>query len=120
MVYIYIYIHISNIIYIHGTYFFPKRYAAHIGLHVRSSAPKVGSKFIPGEESPMTTNKKGRTCHWGNAANLHLVRGTQCNGLGETHPSAALREPRAIKSRTIENDGSGSATHGRVRDHLSV
>ena len=68
----------------------------------------------------MTTKKKGRICLRGNAANLHLVRGTQCNGLGETHPSAALREPRAIKSRTIVNDGSGSATHGRVRDHLSV
>ena len=38
----------------------------------------------------------------------------------ETHPSAALREPRAIKSRTIVKDGSGSATHGRVRDDLSV
>ena len=37
--------------------FFPKRYAAHIELHVRSSAPKVRSKINNGEESPMTTKR---------------------------------------------------------------
>ena len=49
---IYVY-SISIYIYIEHVYFFPKRYAAHIELHVRSSAPKVRSKINDGEESPI-------------------------------------------------------------------